>query len=42
MFVGRIKKTCRTMLCGVMQNHGGPKNMCKKTKKNKRRTELDR
>jgi hypothetical protein len=29
------------MLCGFMQNHAGPKNMCQKTKKNKRRTELD-
>jgi hypothetical protein len=25
----------------IMQNHAGPKNMCKEAKKNRRRTELD-
>jgi hypothetical protein len=29
------------MLRGFMQNHPGPKNMCKKTRKNLRWTELD-
>jgi hypothetical protein len=25
----------------IMQNHAGPKNICKEAKKNRRRTELD-
>jgi hypothetical protein len=29
----RLKKTCRTMLFGSMQNHAWPKDMCKKTRK---------
>ncbi len=32
-FFCRIKKTCRTMLPGFMQNHARPRNMCKKTRK---------
>jgi hypothetical protein len=27
------KRTCRILLCGFIQNHVGPKNMCKKTRK---------
>jgi hypothetical protein len=37
-YFAELKKHVGTMLCGFMQNHGGPNYMCKK---NKPQMELD-